>query len=109
MMAIGIYACLVTCLHTCTLFISLLLLQLDSKSETELKEEDEEDYAMNSESYLEVRFFSLEAFQMIMLSHSLLPLIVSNHTDGFSFIYPYFCLHLIKIGVGRILFMAWWH
>lgn len=106
MMAIGIYAFLVTCLHTCTLFIYLLLLQLDSKSETELKEEDEEDYAMNSESYLEVRFFSLEAFQMIMLSHSLLPLIVSNHTDGFSFIYPYFCLHLIKIGVGRILFMA---
>lgn len=106
MMAIGIYAFLVTCLHTCTLFIYLLLLQLDSKSETELKEEDEEDYAMNSESYLEVRYFSLEAFQMIMLSHSLLPLIVSNHTDGFSFIYPYFCLHLIKIGVGRILFMA---
>lgn len=105
MMAIGIYACLVTCLHTCTLFIYLLLLQLDSKSETELKEEDEEDYAMNSESYLEVRFFSLEAFQMIMLSHSLLPLIVSNHTDGFSFIYPYFCLHLIKIGVGRILLL----
>lgn len=105
MMAIGIYAFLVTCLHTCTLFISLLLLQLDSKSETELKEEDEEDYAMNSESYLEVRFFSLEAFQMIMLSHSLLPLIVSNHTDGFSFIYPYFCLHLIKIGVGRILLL----
>lgn len=105
MMAIGIYAFLVTCLHTCTLFIYLLLLQLDSKSETELKEEDEEDYAMNSESYLEVRFFSLEAFQMIMLSHSLLPLIVSNHTDGFSFIYPYFCLHLIKIGVGRILLL----
>lgn len=106
MMAIGIYACSVTCLHTFTLFISLLLLQLDSKSESVLKEEDEEDYAMNSESYLEVRFFSLEAFQMIMLNHSLLPLMVSNHIDGFSFIYPYFCLQIIKIGVGRILFMA---
>lgn len=36
-----------------------LLLQLDSKSESELKEEDEEDYAMNSESYLEVRPMNL--------------------------------------------------
>lgn len=38
------------------LYHSLNLLyppKLDSKSETELKEEDEEDYAMNSESYLE--------------------------------------------------------
>lgn len=62
MIAICIYDCLVACLHTSTLLISLLLLQLDSKSEAELKEEDEEDYAMNSESYLEVRFLGLEAF-----------------------------------------------
>lgn len=33
--------------------ILFLFLQLDSKAESELKE-DEEDYAMNSESYLEV-------------------------------------------------------
>ena len=36
---------------------AVFLLQLDSKAELELKGEDEDDYAMNSESYLEVRFF----------------------------------------------------
>lgn len=57
MIAIGMNGCLFICLHTCDLLMSSLLLQLDSKTESELKEEDEEDYAMNSESYLEVRLF----------------------------------------------------
>lgn len=44
-------------LHTCTLLMSPPFLKLDSKMESELKE-DEEDYAMNSESYLEVRLIA---------------------------------------------------
>lgn len=35
------------------------LLQLDAKAESELKEENDEDYAMNSESYLEVMMTGL--------------------------------------------------
>ena len=41
----------------CALLMSSLFLQLDSKAESELKEENEEDYAMNSECYLEVRLY----------------------------------------------------
>lgn len=49
---------LYTCWHTCTLLMSPPpLLKLDSKTESELKE-DEEDYAMNTESYLEVRLIA---------------------------------------------------
>lgn len=43
----------------CDLLMSSFLLQLDSKAASELKEEDEEDFAMNSECYLEVRLFYL--------------------------------------------------
>lgn len=57
-------------LHDCerylwllALLMSSLLLQLDSKAETELKEEDEADYAMNSESYLEVKLIILIHFK----------------------------------------------
>lgn len=39
------------------------LLQLDIKAESELKEENDEDYAMNSESYLEVKLFILNHFK----------------------------------------------
>lgn len=42
--------------------MSSLLLQLDVKAESELKEENDDDYAMNSESYLEVRLFVLNHF-----------------------------------------------
>lgn len=41
---------------------SFFFLQLDTKAESELKAEDDEDYAMNSESYLEVRFFTDRLF-----------------------------------------------
>lgn len=54
---------LVTCWHTCTVLMSSLLLQLEIKAESEVKEEnDDDDYAMDSESYLEVRLFYLESF-----------------------------------------------
>ena len=59
-----VYGYLVTCWQTCALLMSSHLLQLDSKTESELKEENEEDYAMNSECYLEVSIY-LEAFERI--------------------------------------------
>lgn len=43
--------------HLYSVNVSPPLLKLDSKTESELKE-DEEDYAMNTESYLEVRLIA---------------------------------------------------
>lgn len=57
-MQIGKYLWLIVFLLTCW----QILLQLDSKSEAELREEDEEDYAMNSESYMEVSCLCLRWF-----------------------------------------------
>lgn len=68
--------------------MSSLLLQLDSKAESELKDQDEDDYAMNSESYLEVRLFILDHFK-----GSIKPLTVRPH------------LSITEVG-GGILFMV---
>lgn len=56
-----IYDKLIICNQTCPQLILPLILQLDSNAESEPKEESEDDYAMNSESYLEVSHFVLNS------------------------------------------------
>lgn len=47
--------------------MSFFLSQLNSKAELELKEENEDDYAMNSECYLEVSVVTDDCTSLCML------------------------------------------